>query len=150
MLYARRSSGGGGDELFKLAVSGNLTVITAEMLDGIATIGNNAFSVCSSLASVEIPNSVISIVDNAFYQCTSLTSIEIPNSVTSLGGYAFLGCSALESVTVRATTPPTLGTGVFPSTSNNLKIYVPSASVSAYKAATNWSSYSSKIQAIPA
>jgi hypothetical protein len=32
---------------------------------------------------------------------------------------------------------------------NNCPIYVPSASVEAYKAATNWSSLSSRIQAIP-
>jgi len=32
---------------------------------------------------------------------------------------------------------------------NNCPIYVPSASVNAYKTATNWSTYASRIQAIP-
>jgi len=40
-----------------------------------------------------------------------------------------------------------LGTSAFDST-NNCQIYVPAASVDAYKAATNWSSYASRIQAI--
>jgi hypothetical protein len=50
---------------------------------------------------------------------------------------------------VLATTPPTLGGNAFYGTHSSLKIYVPSASVNAYKRATNWSSYSRKIYAIP-
>ena len=40
-------------------------------------------------------------------------------------------------------TPPTLGANAFNNTT--CKIYVPDASVSAYKAATNWSTYASRI-----
>ena len=79
---------------------------------------------------------------------TSLTSVTIPSGVTSIGVAAFNGCRGLTSVTVNATTPPTLGKYVFTST-NNYPIYVPSESVNAYKAATNWSTYASRIQAIP-
>lgn len=118
--------GSGGDENFKLAVSGDLTTVNAKMLDGVTNIGNYAF-----------------------YSC-GLTSIEIPGSVTSIGSDAFEYCRSLTSVTVLSTTPPTLGSYAFSSTHSNLKIYVPAESVDAYKAATNWSSYKSKIQAIPA
>ena len=55
----------------------------------------------------------------------------------------------LTSVTLEATTPPTLGTTVFNGTHADLVIYVPAGSVEAYKSATNWSTYASKIQAIP-
>ena len=54
-------------------------------------INDFAFSGCSALTSVTIPNSVTSIGASAFQNC-SLTSITIPNSVTSIGGYAFEGC----------------------------------------------------------
>lgn len=80
--------------------------------------------------------------------CTNLTSVTIPSSVTSIGHNAFRSCSALTSVTVEATTPPRLGLNVFEST-NNAPIYVPAESVDAYKAATYWSTYADRIQAIP-
>ena len=47
---------------------------------------------------VTIPNSVTSIGDYAFSGCSSLTSVTIPNSVTSIGDEAFYGCSGLTSV----------------------------------------------------
>ena len=63
-------------------------------------IGSSAFSGCSGLTSVEIPNSVTSIGSSAFYGCSALTSVEIGNSVTSIGDYAFSGCSALTSIEI--------------------------------------------------
>ncbi len=59
-----------------------------------------AFSNCSGLTSVTIPNSVTSIEYYAFSNCSSLTSITIPNSVTSIGMSAFRGCSGLTSITI--------------------------------------------------
>ena len=114
---------------------------------GVTSIGESVFASCTGLTSVTIPDGVTSIGSNAFSWCGSLTSIDIPNSVTSIGGNAFNGCYSLTSVTVEATTPPTLGKYVFIGT-NNCPIYVPSTSVNAYKTATNWNTYASRIQPI--
>ena len=66
----------------------------------VTSIGEWAFSYCSSLASISIPNSVTSIGEEAFYKCSSLTSITIPNSVTSIGDYTFYFCSSLRSIII--------------------------------------------------
>ena len=66
----------------------------------VTSIGSSAFSYCSSLTSISIPNSVTSIGSFAFISCESLTSITIPNSVTSIGNNAFNNCDALTSITI--------------------------------------------------
>ena len=66
----------------------------------VSSIGYGAFSSCSSLTSVTIPNSVTSIGECAFSNCSGLTSVTIPNSVTSIGEWAFFQCSGLISVNI--------------------------------------------------
>ena len=68
--------------------------------DSDTSIGNYAFSYCTSLKSINIPDSVISIGNLSFYKCTSLTSINIPNSVTSIGNDAFSYCTSLTSINI--------------------------------------------------
>ncbi len=66
----------------------------------VTSIGSSAFSYCSGLTSVTIPNSVTFIGSSAFRECSGLTSVTIPNSVTSIGNGAFYRCSGLTSVTI--------------------------------------------------
>jgi len=68
--------------------------------NGVTSIGNYAFSECSSLTSITIPASVTSIGDYAFRECINLTSITIPESVTSIGNDAFSDCNSLISIYV--------------------------------------------------
>jgi hypothetical protein len=123
------------------------SLTSIDIPSGVTSISNYAFYSCSSLTSIDIPSGVTSISNYAFSQCSGLTSIVIPNSVTSIGEAAFSNCSSLTSITVNAATPPTLGSSVF--TWSNCPIYVPSESVEAYKSASGWSEYASRIQAIP-
>ena len=66
----------------------------------VTTIGNRAFSGCSSLAEVVIPDNVTSIEEYAFSSCRSLTDVSIPDNVSSIGNNAFSSCTGLNSVTI--------------------------------------------------
>ena len=121
--------------------------------DSVTSIGDYAFWDCSSLTNVTIPDSVTSIGDYTFYNCSSLKSVTIPDSVTSIGNAAFYNCSSLTSVDCKATTPPTGGSNMFSYWDEDeyefivigCKIYVPTESVDAYKAASGWSTYKNYI-----
>ena len=118
-----------------------LTSITIP--DSVTRIGTYAFSSCKSLTSVTIPDKVTSIGNNTFYDCSSLTSVTIGNSVTSIGNSAFSRCSSLKQLILFPSTPPTLGSSAIPTTIS--KIYVQQSSKTAYQAATNWTTFASKI-----
>ena len=129
------------------AFSGCTAMTTCIIGNSVASIGSYALSGCTSLTSITIPDSVTSIGQSAFRNCTSLTSCTIGSGVTSIGYHAFRNCSELTSVTVNATTPPGLGGYAFDG--STCPIYVPSGSVNTYKSASGWSTYASRIQAIP-
>ncbi len=65
--------------------------------EGTISVSPCAFSGCTGLTSIGIPNSVTWIGYSAFFGCTGLTSITIPNSVTSIGVEAFKGTPWLEN-----------------------------------------------------
>ena len=123
-------------------------LISVEIPDSVRTINRYAFASCGSLTSIDIPSGVTELNEGVFQYCTGLTSVEIPNRVTRISTWAFRGCSNLTSITVNSVTPPTVSSDSFVST-NNCPIFVPCESVDTYKAAANWSTYASRIQAIP-
>ena len=95
--------------------------------------------------NTEIPDDVVTIGANAFYGRSQMTTIVLPASVTSIGSTAFMGCGGVMEMHVNATTPPSLGNGVFggsPAAVNpSIPVYVPCESIEAYQNATGWSSF---------
>ena len=134
-----------------LIISGELNSFASAGLteyiipNSVTSIGSDAFMSCKVLKSVTIPDSVTEIGIFAFYGCYSLTSMTIPDGVTKIGGWAFDECDRLQSVYCKATLPPDGGYDMFDNNASGRKIYVPRASVSAYRSATYWSDYSSNI-----
>ena len=88
----------------------------------------------------------------AFYQCTNLQIADIGSGITSIGDDTFSGCTSLASIICRAYNPPTLATNAFrgiPSASPLItKFYVPNDRVDAYKTATGWIAFASRIYSI--
>ena len=80
--------------------------------DSVTRIGGGAFKGCGELTYVKIPCGVTSIDRSAFYGCYELTSVTIPYSVTSIGDYAFDLCFNLKSAKVPKNC--NIGRDVFP------------------------------------
>jgi hypothetical protein len=83
-----------GDYAFSECTS----LVTISIPSSVTSIGDFAFLVCTSLATVDLPNSVTSIGKGAFSVCTSLVTVSIPSSVTSIGDFAFQACTSLATV----------------------------------------------------
>ena len=117
----------------------NLTSI--DLPGSLTLIGDQAFRSCSSLKNITFPESLKTIGTYAFYQCNNLTNITFPESLKTIGTYAFYSSDNM-SIYCKPTTPPTLGSSAFP---RSATIYVPWASVNAYKSSSGWSYYTKKI-----
>ena len=149
------------------AFSGCTSLAEITVPDAVTTIGNSAFSGCTKLAAVALGNGVSNIGDEAFSGCTALTEITLPNSVRLIGKSAFSGCSALEKatlgssvrilsdwafygcealaeMTVLATEPPMASANTFENVSRSIPVYVPKASLEAYRAANVWNEFNLK------
>ena len=72
--------------------------LTSVVVSGVTEIGDDAFSWCTSLANITLPESIMKIGDRAFDRCTSLVSINLPESLTEIGDDAFYWCTSLASV----------------------------------------------------
>ena len=79
----------------------------------VTSIGNYAFEGCSGLTSLSLPNSVTSIGLRAFQYCTGLTSLTLPNSLTKIEREAFCGCSGLSSIVSEIENPFAIDDDVF-------------------------------------
>ena len=88
------------------------TVTNGGTTYSVTSIGDNAFSFCTALTKVTIPNSVTTIVHHAFQNCEALTEIIFGNGLTTIEQTAFYYCSSLQQVTIPASVT-SIGYSVF-------------------------------------
>ncbi len=69
---------------------------TISLPETLTTIEANAFYYCSKLQGIAIPEGVTAIGSNAFRYCTAMTTLSIPTTTRSIGGMAFSGCNKLN------------------------------------------------------
>ncbi|MFW5779918.1 MAG: leucine-rich repeat domain-containing protein, partial [Bacillota bacterium] len=82
---------------YDLSIQNYLTSVNFE---GVTSIGNNAFSHCTKLTEISIPDSVTSIGHSAFSYCTELSYVSMENSIISIGYNAFSNCTSLTDITI--------------------------------------------------
>lgn len=120
-----------------------VTVLPGETFSNIQTVYNNETGEELPI-NIILPQNLTKIGFSCF-EGAQIKQVTIPDTVTEIGDWAFNYCDQLASITCLAATPPALGSGAFSSDTAGFTIKVPAASVAAYKAATNWSSYADYI-----
>ena len=112
----------------------------------LTSLGGYFCSNSYNLTNITLPTSLTTMGNYCFRSCYRFTDITIPSGVTSIGNYTLAYCYGLKELHVLPTTPPTLnGSYVFRDLPSDCVIYVPSASLSAYQSATNWSTFASQM-----
>ncbi|APM39587.1 leucine-rich repeat domain-containing protein [Clostridium kluyveri] len=91
----------------------------------VIAIGKYAFSNCTSLTSVQLPNSIKDIRHYAFYGCTGLNSIIIPKSVNYIGEWVFRGSGIINMVIPNGVTY--IGSYAFDGCKNLTSIVIPNS-----------------------
>lgn len=115
---------------------------------GTLTLGLASFQSWNNATQLTVLSNVANIPESCFSGWSACLSAEFPATVTSMGNYAASGWSSCNLIIMRSTTPPVITATTFNSLKSTCIIKVPAASVAAYKAATNWKTFASRIQAI--
>lgn len=99
---------------------------SVEIPNTITEIGIRAFSGCTNLLGIDFPNTVASIGESAFSECSSLTSLDIPSSVTEIKHKTFSGCTSLMSANI-PNSVTTIGSYAFSGCSYLLNVDIPNS-----------------------
>lgn len=80
--------------------------------------------------------------------CDNVECVVLPDTLTSMDTHSMYMDRGFNTLVMKAVTPPTIQDNTFMQLPSSAAFYVPDASVEAYKTATNWSTYASRIKGI--
>ena len=123
------------------AYEGCSSLRTLALTGTLSKIPGQAFAQCSALTAVTIPDGIVEVGVNAFYKCIYLNTITMGKDVALLESGAFDNNPRVKTIICRAMTPPLMEhTNTYMrSVYKNATLYVPAASVDAYKHTGIWS-----------
>lgn len=106
---------------------------------GIKDIMGHAFYGAGNLKQLIMPEGVSRVYSQAIREMGNLETIDFPSTLTELNAGTFYGCNELKTIIMRATEVPYYGgTDLSSSNFDNTILYVPEASLEAYKADRNF------------
>lgn len=113
----------------------------------ITTLRKGAFYRNCNIIDVTLHEGIVSMGAHAFMGCLSLKRIVIPSTVTSIESQTFYGNTMQELIifSTRDNVPILKNINAFQGIPTSYKIVVPDALYDEWIAATNWSTYASKI-----
>ena len=120
----------------------NTSLRTVKISDVETTIYDNEFYGCTNLQNVSIGDNVKSIGKWAFSACSSLKNFTFGSGLQSIGQEAFSDCINITQISSEAVVPPTCGINALDDINKwNCKLFVPKASIDAYKQAPQWKEF---------
>ncbi len=111
----------------------------------VVSIGRRAFQGCKSLVSVEIQEGVTFLNTSCFYDCSLLSTVRLPNSINKIEYLVFSKCPVLSNLYIKANIPPVISNNDVFGGNTGMNIWVPRASVDAYK--EKWNAFKDNIKA---
>lgn len=114
--------------------------------DNVTSLDDSVFYECRSITSVVMQNGVTSVGSWTFKNCTSLLSVTIPSSVVYISGGSFEGCISLNTITVLSANPPSWVGTMLEVLDNVETIYIPLATMKAYRNDILWRRYADKLK----
>lgn len=112
----------------------------------ILDLGSSCFIENRLLTKVTLLEGITNIKDGTFVGCTKLRTIYLPSTINSINDNSLTECYSLKDVYIKEVSPFDLSPNTFKDCDRNLlSIWVPQASVEAYK--EKWSAYKDNIKA---
>lgn len=114
-------------------------------ISNLEIVGYCMFGRCGALKDVIMHKAKI-IRSGAFISCNGLEKLRFPQTLTQLQEFSVAYCNKLTTLIFESVAPPSLDVYSLDNLPSLESIYVPDASVDAYKTASNWSSFANKIK----